>query len=247
MNFQNQIEYGNLNGLDVLSGVPEIQPLNRDTLKSHIVFRCGLLIPLYSEPETMQAAIAHWFNYMAYDISKMLELAQTEYLPLENYRRTESESRDQWVTNDKTNTGTDTLAHTGTIGDSGGETTTDTGTITDEYTNNNEHTVSAYNDSSYSPDNKDDGGGDNERTLNTERELTRSNTRTFLNTDTRTLNLADNGVEHNADKVDRLVYGNIGTMTAQDMFNQELDLLDRFNPYDWIVDRFEADLFLGIW
>lgn len=263
MNFQNQIEYGNLNGLDVLSGVPEISPLNRDTLKSHIVFRCGLLIPLYSEPETMQAAISHWFNYMAYDISKMLELAQTEYLPLENYRRTESETRDQWITNDKTNTGTDTLAHTGTdtmahtgtIGDSGGETTTDTGTITDEYTSNNEHTVSAYNESTYSPDNKDDGGGDNERTLDTEREVTRGNTRTFLNndtrtradTDTRTLNLADNGVEHNADKVDRLVYGNIGTMTAQDMFNQELDLLDRFNPYDWIVDRFETDLFLGIW
>lgn len=231
MNFQNQIEYGNLNGLDVLSGVPEISPLNRDTLKSHIVFRCGLLIPLYSEPETMQAAISHWFNYMAYDISKMLELAQTEYLPLENYRRTESETRDQWVTNDNTNTGT--------IGDSGGETTTDKGTISDEYTNHNEHTVSAYNESTYSPDNKDDGGGDNERTLDTEREVTRNNTRT--------LNLADKDVEHNADKVDRLVYGNIGTMTAQDMFNQELDLLDRFNPYDWIVDRFEADLFLGIW
>ncbi len=231
MNFQNQIEYGNLNGLDVLAGVPEIQPLNRDTLKSHIVFRCGLLIPLYSEPETMQAAISHWFNYMAYDISKMLELSQTEYLPLENYRRTESETRDQWITNDKTNTGT--------IGDSGGETTTDTGTITDEYTSNNEHTVSAYNDSSYSPDNKDEGGGDNERTLDTEREVTRGNTRT--------LDLADNGVEHNADKVDRLEYGNIGTMTTQDMFNQELDLLDRFNPYNWIVDRFEADLFLGVW
>lgn len=247
MNFQNQIEYGNLTGLDVLAGVPEIQPLNRDTLKSHIVFRCGLLIPLYSEPETMQTAIAHWFNYMAYDISKMIELAQTEYLPLENYRRTESETRDQWITNDKTNTGTDTLAHTGTIGDSGGETITDSGTITDEFTSNNEHSVSAYNESTYSPDNKDEGGGDNERTLDTEREVTSGNTRTFLNNDTRTLNLADNGVEHNADKVDRLVYGNIGTMTAQDMFNQELDLLDRFNPYNWIVDRFEADLFLGIW
>ena len=36
-------------------------------------------------------------------------------------------------------------------------------------------------------------------------------------------------------------------MTTQDMFNQELDLLARFNPYDWIVDRIEKDLFLGIW
>ena len=82
MNFQNQVDYGQEFGFDVLAGVPEIAPLNRDTLKSHIMMRCGLLIPLYSEPETMQAAIAHWFNYMAYDISKMIELAQTEYLPL---------------------------------------------------------------------------------------------------------------------------------------------------------------------
>lgn len=247
MNFQNQIEYGNLNGIDVLSGVPAIPPLNKDTLKSHIMFRCGLLIPLYSEPETMQAAIAHWFNYMAYDISKMIELAETEYLPLENFRRNESETRDQWVTNDKTNTGTDTMSHTGTIDDSGGETITDTGTITDEFSNNNEHSVSAYNDSDYSPESKDEGGGENERTLDTEREVTKGNTRTFLNDDTRTLDLSDNSVQHNADTVTRLEYGNIGVMTTQDMFNQELDLLDRFNPYNWIVDRMESDLFLGIW
>lgn len=247
MNFQNQIEYGNLNGIDVLSGVPAISPLNKDTLKSHIMFRCGLLIPLYSEPETMQAAIAHWFNYMAYDISKMIELAETEYLPLENFRRNESETRDQWVTNDKTNTGTDTMSHTGTIDDSGGETITDTGTITDEFSNNNEHSVSAYNDSDYSPESKDEGGGENERTLDTEREVTKGNTRTFLNDDTRTLDLSDNSVQHNADTVTRLEYGNIGVMTTQDMFNQELDLLDRFNPYNWIVDRMESDLFLGIW
>ena len=36
-------------------------------------------------------------------------------------------------------------------------------------------------------------------------------------------------------------------MTTQEMFNQELDLLERFNPYDWIVSRIENELFLGIW
>ena len=231
MNFQNQVDYGQYFGMDVLEGVPEIDTLDRDVLKSHIMFRCGLLTPLYSEPETMQSAISHWFSYMRYDIDKMVMLHKTEYLPLENFRRNETETRDQWVTDDKTNTGT--------IGDSGGETTTDTGTISDEYGSHNEHSVSAYNDSDYSPDNKDEGGGDNTRTLDTEREIIRSNTRT--------LDLADNGVKHNADKVERLEFGNIGTMTTQDMFNQELDLLDRFNPYEWIVSKMETDLFLGIW
>lgn len=211
MNFQNQIDYGQEFGLDVLSGVPEIAPLNRDTLKSHIMMRCGLLIPLYSEPETMQAAIAHWFNYMAYDISKMIELAQTEYLPLENYRRTENES-----------------LHTH-IKDDDDTTITDSGTITDDLDGTTTNEVSAFNESTYSPERKQTVDQTNARTLDTERSDQRDYTRQQDAENTRT------------------VYGNIGTMTTQDMFNQELDLLARFNPYDWIVDRMERELFLGIW
>ena len=211
MNFQNQIDYGQEFGLDVLSGVPEIAPLNRDTLKSHIVLRCGLLIPLYSEPETMQAAIAHWFNYMAYDISKMIELALTEYLPLENYRRTENES-----------------LHTH-IKDDDDTTIADTGTITDDLDGTTTNEVSAFNESAYSPERKQTVDQTNTRTLDTGRSDQRDYTRQQDAENTRT------------------VYGNIGTMTAQDMFNQELDLLARFNPYDWIVDRMEHELFLGIW
>lgn len=211
MNFQNQIDYGQEFGFDVLSGVPEIAPLNQDTLKSHIVFRCGLLIPLYSEPETMQAAIAHWFNYMAYDISKMIELAQTEYLPLENYRRQENETIWRHIKDDDDTT------------------ITDTGTITDDLDGTTTNEVSAYNESTYSPERQQTVDQTNERTLDTERSDKRDYTR-----------------QHD-ERNSKTVYGNIGTMTTQDMFNQELDLLARFNPYDWIVDRMEKELFLGIW
>lgn len=236
MNFQNQIEYGNYYGIDILEGVPDIQTLDRDTLKSHIMFRCGLLTPLYSEPETMQAAITHWFSYMRYDIDKMIALSATEYLPLENFRRNETET----VTKNKN--GTDVTQHTGTISDSGGETTEDSGTITDEYGSEKERLVSAYNDDDYSPSEKEIvSNGENTRTLDTTREVTNGNTRTFLNTDS--ITRGETGGETRT----RLEFGNIGTMTAQDMFNQELDLLDRFNQYDWIVTRFEKDLFLGIW
>ena len=207
MNFQNQIDYGQGFGIDVLSGVPDIAPLNTDTLKSHIVLRCGLLIPLYSEPETMQAAIAHWFNYMAYDISKMIELAQTEYLPLENYRRHEDETI--WRHTKDENT------------------IEDTGTITDDIDGTNTGEVSAYNESTYSPERKQTVDQTNKRTLDTER--------------------SDDTERQHDERNSRTVYGNIGTMTSQDMFNQELDLLQRFNPYDWIVDRLQSELFLGIW
>ena len=228
MNFQNQIDYGQYYGIDILGGIPEIPPLNLDTLKSHIMMRCGLLIPLYSEPETMQAAFTHWFQYMDYDIKKMLLVSGIQYDPLENYRRNETVTKN----------GKDVLAHTGTVSDSGGETITDSGTIGDEYSSEKERKVSAYNEDEYSPSEKENiRDGENTRTLDTTREITNGNTRTYLNTDTTT----------RSDGEKRLIYGNIGTMTSQDMFNQELDLLERFNPYDWIVSRIENELFLGIW
>lgn len=211
MNFQNQIDYGQLYGIDVLGGVQAIEPLNLDTLKSLIVIRCGLLTPVFSEPETMAAAIENWFKVNAWGIGKMIATANTDYLPLENYRRNESVTRalDRERGED--------------------EKTTDSGDITDNYHNNTEKTVSAYNSTEYAPDEKTSGTGDNTRTLDTERGRKLAETQT------------DNETEQ------RLVYGNIGTMTTQTMFNEELDLLERFNPYEWIVSRMERELFLALW
>ena len=211
MNFQNQIEYGNLYNIDVLGGVPDIPPLVKDTLKSHIMLRCGLLFPLYSEPSTMRDAITHWFDYMAYDISKMIELAQTEYLPLENFRKVENETIWRHIKDDDDTT------------------ITDTGTITDDLDGTTTNEVSAYNESTYSPERQQTVDQTNERTLDTERSDNRDYTR-----------------QHD-ERNNRTTYGNIGTMTTQDMFNQELDLLERFNPYEWIVAKMENELFLSLW
>lgn len=231
MNFQNQVDWGELNGLDVLAGVKAPEPLSLETLKGFIMMRCGLLTPLYSEPETMASAIALWFNVHAYGISKMLDLASTEYLPLENYRRVESGN----TTRGEVETTNRNL--TRTTGEN--ETTADNGTISDDYENHTEKTVSAYNESTYSPDEKNDSDGNNVRTIDTDRARIKSGTLGDAE------NIARNHTENSKD--DRLVYGNIGTMTAQDMFNQELDLLERFNPYEWIVAKFETDLFLSLW
>ena len=211
MNFQNQVDYGQRFGIDVLGGVPDIETIDTDTLKSHIMFKCGLLTPLYSEPTTMRDAIAHWFSYMSYDIVKMIALRKTEYLPLENYRRQEDETIWRHIKDDDDTT------------------ITDTGTITDDLDGTTTNEVSAYNESTYSPERQQTVDQTNERTLDTERSDNRDYTR-----------------QHD-EKNSRTVYGNIGTMTTQDMFNQELDLLERFNPYEWIVSKIEKELFLGIW
>lgn len=211
MNFQNQIDYGQYYGIDILGGIPEIPPLNLDTLKSHIMIRCGLLIPLYSEPETMQAAFTHWFQYMDYDIKKMLLVSGIQYDPLENYRRQENETIWRHIKDDDDTT------------------IKDDGTITDKLDGTTTNDISAYNEDDYSPERKQTVDQTNERTLDTGRSDQRDYTR-----------------QHD-EKNSRTVYGNIGTMTTQEMFNQELDLLERFNPYDWIVSRIENELFIGIW
>ena len=42
-------------------------------------------------------------------------------------------------------------------------------------------------------------------------------------------------------------YGNIGIMSSQDLFRQELELLDGFNLYEWIAKKFDDDLMIGVY
>lgn len=42
-------------------------------------------------------------------------------------------------------------------------------------------------------------------------------------------------------------YGNIGVMSSQELFKQELELLDGFNLYEWIAKKFDDDLMIGVY
>ena len=88
-----------------------------------------------------------------------------------------------------------------------------------EYGRNTERTISAENVGTYSPDNKTVEGG----------------------SDTR----AGGDSEDRALTVNRR--GNIGVTTNQQMINEELDLLDRFNPYKFIADLYEKQLMIGLY
>ena len=43
------------------------------------------------------------------------------------------------------------------------------------------------------------------------------------------------------------LYGNIGVTTNNQLINQELEMLEKFNPYDWIAAKFERENFLQIY
>ena len=227
MNFQNLVDYGQGFGIDVLGGVEIPDALNVETLKSLIMIRCGLQTPLYSEPQTMADAIGKGFNGNAWGIRRIISLSQSVYDPLENYRRHESASGSSSATGGRTVSRSRDES----------ETIEDVGNIDDSYTNETEKKVSAFNESDYSPESQTGTTGSNNRDIDNSR--TRGTKENIIDT--------ENNNKSETDSRTATIYGNIGTMTTQEMFNQEIDLLDRFNPYEWIVDRMEHELFLQMW
>lgn len=175
MNFQNQADYlKQLNNEDILTGVFVPAPLHEETLKSQIMLRCGLLEPVYSEPEIMQAAIVQFFTREQWNITHLINIILAEYSPIENTDRYSEHTNNSSGSKNITGSGTEThsgkderdIRHGGkdehdttnsgtdqrTIANSGTDTTSETHSGTDTTTN----TVSAYNSSAYQPDSKSD-------------------------------------------------------------------------------------------
>jgi len=109
--------------------------LEAELLKSVIVERCGLLEPLYSEPETMKQVISIWFRSHQWNIAHVIELIKTAYKPLENYDRHEDLERGKTDTRNRTENRTQEYTENGDI-------------TTNEET---ERKVAAFNTSAYSP------------------------------------------------------------------------------------------------
>lgn len=112
--------------------------LDVDLLKSVIVERCGLLEPLYSEPEVMKEVISIWFRSHQWNIAHVIDLIKTAYKPLENYDRHEDLERRKSDTRNRSENRTQEYSENGDV-------------TTNEET---ERTVAAFNTSAYSPADK---------------------------------------------------------------------------------------------
>ena len=109
--------------------------LDAELLKSVIMERCGLLEPLYSEPEVMKQVISIWFRSHQWNIAHVIELIKTAYKPLENYDRHEDLERGKTDTRNRSENRTQEYTENGDI-------------TTNEET---ERKVAAFNTSEYSP------------------------------------------------------------------------------------------------
>lgn len=212
MNLQNQIDY--LHGIldmDMFDDCTVPEGLNMERVRGAIVMRCGLLTPLYSEPEVQRNATQQFFYENQWNFEHVLKIIEAQYSPIEN------------VFEDQTETENINRSH--------GDTTNYGKTITTSGNENVrvENKISAENVSTYSPD--------TERTENT----TDSGTHTESGQDAR----SGNGTEGRAFSMNR--HGNVGTVSANKLINEELDLLERFNPYKFIADLYEKQLIIGLY
>ena len=262
MNFQNQADYlKQLNNEDILAGVSAPAPLQADTLKSQIMFRCGLLEPVYTEPEIMAAAISQFFTREQWNITHLVNIILAEYSPIENmdrhgqvitYRTGGGSSTHSGTDQrDITHSGTDNrdIVHSGTDERDETHSGTDERDITHSGTDTTTNTVSAFNSSTYQPDNQSDllhGESVDDDLTHGETiddDLTYGHTidddTTYGHVITNTSNSNDTVTDH--------THGNIGVTTNQELINQELELLRHFDVYDWIAAKMENELFIQVY
>lgn len=260
MNLQNQLDYlpSLLDGVNI---VPT--GIDANILKSEIMLECGLLTPLYSEPEVMKAAITQWFASRLWTFDHLLKIVQAEYSPIENYDR-----RSHWTkeidsfkdVNEKqsgrdqrdlkeSHSGADYRDISEKLSDSDSTERSVEGDLTTE------QEVSAYNSSSYLDSQKStvtDG-----QVITTETTYGKTTTtsddiaygKTVTTDDDITYGktvTTDEDLDHN-ETYDEYTHGNIGVTTNQQMIEQELALLAEFNIYDWIAKQFCADLMLLVY
>lgn len=197
--------------------------LDAELLKSVIVERCGLLEPLYSEPETMKQVISIWFRSHQWNIAHVIDLIKTAYKPLENYDRHEDLERGKSDTRNRTENTTENR----------NQEYSETGDVTTN--EETERTVAAFNTSAYTPADK---------TVRDARTQTETGGSTEGST---TGNLTGTEAGSEAEHAINYIHGNIGVTTTQAMFHEELDLLGGFNAYTFIAEMFAKDLLLSIW
>lgn len=224
---QNLMDYYNHENIDLFENCTAPDPIDINLLKSYIMLRCGLLQPIYGEPELFKMQVKMWFDSNQWRMTHLVNMLLAEYNPAENIFEHEEWEEDHTGTD--TDGGTETFQH--------GETHTLSGKDSDSDTTYTEHNVSAYNASTYQPESKDQRGGNMETTYGKKDTASGTDTTTFGKTFTHGEN-----IEYTKDR-----HGNVGVKSSSDLMQEELNLLERFNVYETLASWFEKSNMIQIY
>lgn len=200
---------------------------DKQTFIDSLLLEHGEKCVLYADPAFMKFSIGAWGRKWSLELERIAQALKAEYDPIYNYDRFEeyidSEGRKYTSQVNAGHKATDKPNYN-TVRD-----TNDGATV--------EHTISADNSSSYSPDWKEtqNGGKTTETTSGTMQDLAEtSNSKTK---DEETKNLT-----HKAH-----LYGNVGVTTSAQMVTEVVQQRFRYNLYGTAARLFANELLIGIY
>lgn len=237
--------------------------IDRPTLISTIMLRCGLQKPVYQNFGVFKSQVNLWFAAHSWNFDRLVKLIKEEYNPLWNKDGTVQETRTRDNTENETidtdgtmqrggsNTEAETINHGRVETHSGTDSTQNDKTYNETSTS----MVKAFNASAWQDTDSNTRNGEEHETgsLTHGEKITesgstgRNQTDTFGETNTTTDDTQRDLTGHETETYERKEFGNIGLTMVQQMFNAELDLLGGFNLYQWISDRFENDMMIGVY
>lgn len=224
MNLNNIVQYCKIYNLpDIFEGINVPAPLSKKAVRSAIMVKCGLLTPVFGEPDVLRQTITDWFFEKQWAFSHLVKILNAEYSPIENYDRYED------ITDTHEGTGKDTHGGNDTRTFKADNKDIDSGT--DTTTNE----ISAENASTYQADNKRTEGYGKITDYDRDETTQDSYGHTIdKKEDWKTVHTAH-------------IHGNIGTTKNAEMILDDLNLIGQFDPYKWIAGQFENDFMIMIY
>lgn len=180
--------------------------LKKETLIDNIIYHGGEFEVLYANPYYIKESIGTWSAVHLDTFNRWVKALAIEYSPLENYDR-----REDWTDQ--------------TTRDSEGISTSASGSTTGTNTSN-ENTKSAFDSSTYQPNEKNEA----------------ESSTTASSNDSTTVNNSEDGTFTHGGRI----HGNIGVTTSQQMLISELDL-GYWNVYQRITELFLHDFVIPVY
>lgn len=203
-----------------------------ETFTDSLLLEHGEKSALYSDADFMQKAIAAWGRKWYLELQRIQEALSAEYDPIYNYDRYEEYTDSEQTQNQTQGRATDTQNAT--------DTETRNLQNTTSAQNSNEHKVSAFNSSTYQPDNEDAGTGSGSATDSGT--VTNAHTGTTSDLTSTGTNDTDRTLTHEAH-----LYGNIGVTTAATMVTEVVQQRIKYNLYGAACRLFANELLIGIY
>lgn len=251
MTLQNLIDYYQWQDIDLWEGCTVPSPFNINTVIDTIMSRCGLLTPIYGDPDVFKELTKMWFYKNQWNFEHLAKVYNADYSPIENVYESDHYTTQHSGTDKRALSGTDTDTLSGTDTDtlSGSDTNQASGSDGLQHGLVTEHQVSAYNSGTYQADSKDASSGTDTTTFGKKDTMTygKKDTMQYGKVDTINYGKKDDFTHGHLETYDRLRHGNIGVTTNNELINQELSMLEKFNPYDWIAAKYERENFLQIY